>query len=77
VAKSDGIEDAVRTALASHTIVGSVGPTTSATLRSHGLPVDVEPEHPKSGHLVAAVAAAWRRVVKLDPPKAPGERSAS
>jgi uroporphyrinogen-III synthase len=75
VARSEGIEDLVRAALMSHTIVGSVGPTTSATLRSHGLPVDVEPEHPKSGHLVAAVASAWRGIAKLDAPKPPGERS--
>ena len=25
-------------------------------LQAHGLPVDLEPEHPKMGHLVAAVA---------------------
>ena len=39
------------------TIVGSIGPTTSETLRAHNLPVDIEPEHPKLGHLIAAVAA--------------------
>jgi uroporphyrinogen-III synthase len=44
--------------------VGSIGPTTSATLRAHDLPVDMEPEHPKSGHLVAAVASGWRGVGK-------------
>ena len=43
---------------------GSVGPTTSETLREHGLQVDIEPEHPKMGHLVAAVAARWRDVAK-------------
>ena len=32
--------------------------------REHGLPVDIEPEHPKMGHLVAAVAAGWRGVGK-------------
>lgn len=64
VAASEGIEDAVRDAMAEHVVVGSIGPTTSAALRSHGLPVDIEPEHPKSGHLVAAVAASWRRIEK-------------
>ena len=37
-------------------VVASVGPTTSETLRDLGLPVDVEPKHPKMGSLVAAAA---------------------
>jgi uroporphyrinogen decarboxylase len=36
--------------------VASIGPTTSETLREEGLPVDIEPEHPKMGSLVAAAA---------------------
>ena len=38
------------------TVVASVGPTTSEMLRDHDLPVDIEPEHPKMGPLVAAAA---------------------
>lgn len=38
-------------------VVASIGPTTSETLRDAGLPVDIEPEHPKMGPLVAAAAA--------------------
>ncbi len=38
-------------------VVASIGPTTSETLRSARLPVDLEPDHPKMGHLVAAAAA--------------------
>jgi uroporphyrinogen decarboxylase len=34
-------------------------------LRTQGLPVDVEPEHPKMGHLVQAVARSWRDVGKV------------
>jgi uroporphyrinogen-III synthase len=64
VAGAEGIEEGVRAALADHVVVGSIGPTTSAALHAHGLPVDIEPEHPKSGHLVAAVAAGWRGVDK-------------
>ncbi len=64
VAEEEGIDVAMRLALASLVVVGSIGPTTSAALRGHGLPVDIEPEHPKSGHLVAAVAANWRSVGK-------------
>ncbi len=40
----------------SQTVVASIGPTTSDTLRELELPVDVEPEHSKMGHLVAAAA---------------------
>jgi uroporphyrinogen-III synthase len=64
VAAAEGIEREVRAGLAEHVIIGSIGPTTSAALRAHGLPVDIEPEHPKSGHLVAAVAASWRSIDK-------------
>jgi uroporphyrinogen-III synthase len=65
VADAEGIEDALRAAFAGHVVVGSIGPTTSAALRARGLPVDIEPQHPKSGHLVAAVAAGWRAVGKV------------
>jgi uroporphyrinogen-III synthase len=64
VAEEEGLEVELRMALATRTVVGSVGPTTSERLRSCGLPVDVEPEHPKMGPLVAAVAAAWRAIGK-------------
>lgn len=36
--------------------VASIGPTTSETLRELELPVDLEPEHPKMGHLVTTAA---------------------
>ena len=36
--------------------VGSIGPTTSEILREQGLPVDLEPKHPKMGHLVKEVS---------------------
>jgi len=64
VACEEGLEGPVRDAFANRVVVGSVGPTTSAALRARDLPVDVEPEHPKSGHLVAALAAAWRGIGK-------------
>jgi uroporphyrinogen-III synthase len=44
--------------------VCSIGPTTSETLRELNLPVDIEPEHPKMGHLVAAAAAQAAEVLK-------------
>jgi uroporphyrinogen-III synthase len=64
VSADEGIEESVRAAMADRVVIGSIGPTTSAALRAHGLPVDIEPEHPKSGHLVAAVAAGCGRIDK-------------
>src|SRR6185437_11558690 len=40
------------------TVVASIGPTTTEMLQEHELPVDLEPEHPKMGHLVSEAAAA-------------------
>lgn len=37
-------------------IVASIGPTTSGTLREHGINVDLEPSHPKMGLLVKETA---------------------
>ncbi len=37
-------------------VVASIGPTTSETLLQLELPVDLEPEHNKMGHLVSAAA---------------------
>lgn len=37
-------------------VVASIGPTTSEMLYESDLPVDLEPEHPKMGHLVVAAA---------------------
>ena len=50
-----GLEQPLRDALR-RTAVASVGPTTSEMLRDHELPVDIEPEHPKMGPLVATTA---------------------
>ncbi len=38
-------------------VVASIGPTTSEMLREQDLPVDLAPEHPKMGQLVAAAAS--------------------
>ena len=37
-------------------IVGSIGPITTAALQQHGVEPDLQPEHPKIGHLVAEIA---------------------
>lgn len=71
-----GLEQGLRDAL-TRMVVASVGPTTSEMLRDHELPVDIEPEHPKMGPLVAAAAERAaelleqkRRKVSVRQPKA-------
>ncbi|WP_435008178.1 uroporphyrinogen-III synthase [Tundrisphaera lichenicola] len=68
VAAEMGREAEIRQALGRSVVVGSVGPTTTETLKARCLPVDVEPEHPKMGHLVAALATRWRESGKARPP---------
>jgi len=55
VAERLGIVERLREALG-NLVVCSIGPTTSEMLRDQGWPVDLEPEHPKMGHLVQAAA---------------------
>jgi uroporphyrinogen decarboxylase len=63
MAQQLGVEDALRGALAKMAIA-SVGPTTSEMLRDQELQVDIEPEHPKMGPLVAAAAAEAGEVLE-------------
>ena len=37
-------------------VLASIGPICSEALREQGLSIDIEPEHPKMGYLVSAVA---------------------
>jgi len=48
-------EEAVRFAFG-RILVGSIGPVTSEELRTHGIPPDFEPSHPKMGFLVNEAA---------------------
>jgi len=45
---------------AQRVVIASIGPVCSEAIQAHGLPVDLEPEHPKMGHLVNAVAQRAR-----------------
>lgn len=56
VAEELGLSAEVTEQLA-NCVVASIGPTTSEALREFGISVDIEPEHPKMGSLVAAAAA--------------------
>jgi uroporphyrinogen-III synthase len=64
IAAEEGAEDAVRLAL-KRTVLASVGPTTSETLRELGLAPDFEPSHPKMGFLVNEIAARARQLLQL------------
>jgi uroporphyrinogen-III synthase len=55
LAETNGLRDAWL-ASARKCAVASIGPTASETLQAEGLPADIEPGHPKMGHLVQAVA---------------------
>lgn len=45
-------------------VVASIGPTTSEALREHDLPVDLEPDHSKMGHLVIAAAGRGGEILQ-------------
>lgn len=48
-----------------HVVIASIGPTTTEMLQQCDWPVDLEPEHPKLGHLVAAAAARAAELKRL------------
>lgn len=56
VAAEMGRADALRDALRARTVVASIGPITTEALRAHGVEPDLHADHPKMGHLLAAVA---------------------
>ncbi len=55
LAQRTGMAEQVRQGLRA-AVIGSIGPDTSAMIRQHDLPVDVQPEHPTMAALVNAVA---------------------
>lgn len=55
IARNQGLDhDLVRT-LNARVVVAAIGPTCNAVLQSHGVRVQVVPEHPKMGPLIAAL----------------------
>lgn len=57
IAQSTGQAAALLEALNQQTVVASIGPTCTAALRALGVEPRVEPEHPKMGPMVMALAA--------------------
>jgi uroporphyrinogen-III synthase len=60
IAAGEQMETRLRCAL-EKVLIASIGPVCTEALEHFGLKADVEPEHPKMGHLMAALAASARR----------------
>jgi uroporphyrinogen-III synthase len=67
IAKASGQEEKLREAL-SRVVVASIGPSTSETLRSFGISVDLEPSHPKMGVLVKEAAESATSLLSIKRP---------
>jgi uroporphyrinogen-III synthase len=63
IAEEMGLADAVRLGLRA-AVIGSVGPTTTETLKEAGFSADLEPSHPKMGPLVQETAARAAELVR-------------
>jgi uroporphyrinogen-III synthase len=63
VAEKDGQDGPLRAAFGK-VLVASVGPVCTEALEQFGLTVDIEPVHPKMGHLVATVAERGRALLE-------------
>jgi uroporphyrinogen decarboxylase len=63
MAENMGKQTELRLALR-ETVIASIGPTTTEMLQQLEIPVDIEPEHSKMGHLVQAAAEKSNRVLK-------------
>jgi uroporphyrinogen decarboxylase len=59
-AEADGMADQLRRGLGTM-IIGSIGPVCSEQLRAYQIHIDLEPSHPKLGHLIKETAAAVAR----------------
>lgn len=63
LARELGCENALIVALHEHVLCVSIGPVTSEALREYGLPIDLEPPHPKMGQMVVSVAQDASRLI--------------
>jgi uroporphyrinogen decarboxylase len=63
IADAEGIGGRMRRRM-KQIAVASIGPVCSQALRAHRIEPDLEPEHPKLGHLVKAAAAAAARILQ-------------
>jgi len=63
VAAQNGLEAPLRKAMR-RVVVASIGPTTTEALVAEGLPVDLEPSHPKMGVLIDEAAKASAELLR-------------
>ena len=68
VAQGMGLERDLIHTLNGRMVVAAVGPTCSAILKVHGLPVDIVPDHPKMGPLIVTL---MRHLDRPAGPRAP------
>jgi uroporphyrinogen-III synthase len=59
VAEQLGLVDDLLTSLKGKVVIASIGPVTTEALKEKGIPVDIEPPHPKMGSFVTYVASQW------------------
>ena len=62
-ARQLGCEEQLLAALREYVLCVSIGPVTSEALRDWGIPIDLEPPHPKMGQMVTTVAKEGRQLV--------------
>ncbi len=62
IARADGLEQPLRGSLP-RLVIASIGPVCTEALQHFGIKADIEPEHPKMGHLIAAVASRGRSLL--------------
>ncbi|MFQ5849535.1 MAG: uroporphyrinogen-III synthase [Candidatus Binatia bacterium] len=70
VAKEDQLDQHLRQAFG-QVLIASVGPVCKEALENFGLSVDLEPDHPKMGRLVAALALRGRDLLRLKQERGP------
>ena len=64
VAQEMGLMEPMRHALASHTVIASIGPSASDVIRRYDLSPDLEASHPKMGMLVTEAAARAGEILR-------------
>jgi uroporphyrinogen-III synthase len=63
IARNAGIDDSVSTGLRTMAVC-SIGPVCSAALKARSIEVDIEPQHPRLGHLVKEAAGRSPEIVR-------------
>ncbi len=57
------LAEPLRQVLSQRMVIASIGPLTTERLQQYGLTADIEPEHPKLGHMILAMAARAQAVL--------------